>query len=335
MTQTLTPPTTAAAPATDSLFDLDDVLGDVITQTAPTPTPDKTPIEFSKRLRSPASPATLYFDLETIPDYSRQHLFDLPPIPTTAVYAGENDGPAPSELIKETVEEVKAFVAKANGGERKLPRVILEGAIAVEKKRPKPRKGVIDIFADLISTIDNEAATIQAAIDANRKTMSVTPEMCRIVSFGWAMGDEVTSASVFGAKDGTKDHDTYERCVLTKFWELAKRSKTICGYNVIGFDLPVIYIRSALLGVIPTRQIDLKPWGGDVCDVMQARWPRGGSKKLKDFARMVGFPIPAGDVDGSQVEQLLKADPFKVGEYNRSDVSITRELHLMLRGFWW
>jgi hypothetical protein len=341
MTQTLTP----AKPAvSDSFFDIDDILGDAL---APSPKPaeekkadavvsaDPAAVQFSKRLRAPALPTTLYFDLETIPDYSREAWFDLPPVPAPAVYAAENDGPTPSELIKETIEDVKATVAKFNGGEKKLPRVILEGAIAVEKKRPKPRKGVIDVFADLISMIDNEAATIQAAIDANRKTMSVTPEMCRICSFGWAMGDEVPMASVFGEKGGTKDHDTYERAVLKKFWELAKRAKLIVGYNHLGFDLPVIYVRSAMLGVMPTRMIDFKPWGGEVCDLMQARWPRGGQKKLKDFARLMGLPIPAGDVDGSQVEVLLKTDPFKVGEYNRSDVSITRELHLAFRGLFW
>jgi len=320
--------------AEDSLFDLDDILGDAITSPLEPEFPPAV-ADYSKRLRAAASPATLYFDLETVPDYSRESLFELPPIPSPAVYAAENDGPTPSELIKETVEEVKSVVAKCNGGEKKLPRVILEAAILVEKKRPKPRKGVIDIFADLIAAIDNEATNIQAAKDANRKTMSVTPEMCRICSLGWAMGDEPPMASVFGEKNGTKDHDTYERAVLKKFWELAKRAKLIVGYNHLGFDLPVIYVRSALLGVTPTRQIDLKPWGGEVCDVMAVRWPKGRSKEMKDFARILGVPIPAGDVDGSQVEELLKADPFKVGEYNRSDISITRELHLMLKGLFW
>jgi hypothetical protein len=192
------------------------------------------------------------------------------------------------------------------------------------------------------ANLDRVLATVKAMgpiallIDeGDRKTMSVTPEMCRICSFGWAMGDEVPMASVFGEKGGTKDHDTYERAVLKKFWELAKRAKLIVGYNHLGFDLPVIYVRSAMLGVMPTRMIDFKPWGGEVCDLMQARWPRGGQKKLKDFARLMGLPIPAGDVDGSQVEVLLKTDPFKVGEYNRSDVSITRELHLAFRGLFW
>lgn len=343
MTQTITP---SKPDAVDSLFDIDDILADVMTD--PSLGKKSTPavaaaisqpaaVQFEKRLRAPASPTTLYFDLETVPDYSRESLYDLPSIPAPAVYAAENDCPCPSELLKATIEDIKAAVAKAIAAKdgKQLPAVTLAGCVKMEKSAPKPRKGVIDLFNGMLSAITNEATTIHAAIDANRKIMSVTPEMCRICSFGWAMGDEVTSASVFGAKDGTKDHDTYERAVLTKFWELAKRAKLIVGYNHLGFDLPVIYVRSAMLGVVPTRQIDSKPWGGEVCDVMAARWPRGGAKKLKDFARLMGLPIPAGDVDGSQVEALLKNDPFKVGEYNRSDVSITRELHLAFRGLFW
>jgi hypothetical protein len=68
---------------------------------------------------------------------------------------------------------------------------------------------------------------------------------------------------------------------------------------------------------------------------MAGRWPKGGQKGLKSIAKILGFPIPAGDVDGSQVEELFNTDPAKLADYNRSDVSITREIYLMYRGLFW
>ena len=68
---------------------------------------------------------------------------------------------------------------------------------------------------------------------------------------------------------------------------------------------------------------------------MAQRFPKGGAAKLKTFAKRLGIKADAGDVDGSQVEELLKADPRKLADYNRSDVSLCREIYLLGRGFWW
>ena len=55
--------------------------------------------------------------------------------------------------------------------------------------------------------------------------------------------------------------------------------------------------------------------------------------KLKDVARLYGIHVPAGDIDGSQVEELLNTEPEKVAEYCKSDVSITRELWSLFCGY--
>lgn len=328
--------------ATAELLDLDGLLDDTISPSKNEKEESKKPVgaennEALMRRRSSCPANVLFFDLETIPDYGREQLFGLPPVPQPAMYAAESECPMPTELIRGTEDDVKAAISKAQSNGKMLPKSILEAALSAESKseKPKPRKGVMSILADMIKAIDGEASAIEQAANNRRKEMSVTPEFCRIVSFGWAMGDDIPQSSTFRNGNGTEDHDTYEKSVLKKFWEQAKRAKLIVGFNHVGFDLPVIYVRSALLGIEPTRTIDLKPWGGEVCDIMSGRWPRGGQKKLKDLARIVGFPVPAGDVDGSQVEELLKTDPMKLADYNRSDVSITREIFLMYRGLFW
>lgn len=318
---------------TADLFDLDDLLSDVAVENEPAKRGEQVevksadvPAAAQTRLRSRCPANTLFFDLETIPDYSRESLFglgDLPQLPPETSI----DLLMPAEqFITQDLAACKQTIAGKN-----LPVAWSEQVRAAELASKKPRKGMLDLL-DECADLKNQVAK---AVEERRKTMSVTPEFCRIVSFGWTMSDDPSQCSTFGEKGGTKDHDTYEKSVLKKFWEQAKQAKVIVGYNHVGFDLPVIYVRSAMLGVTPTRHIDLKPWGGECVDLMAARWPRGGSKKLKDLARILGFDIPAGDVDGSQVEELLKTNPAKLAEYNRSDVSITREVYLMYRGLFW
>jgi len=55
--------------------------------------------------------------------------------------------------------------------------------------------------------------------------------------------------------------------------------------------------------------------------------------KLKQLCKLYGIEVPAGDVDGSQVLDLMRSEPGKVGEYVRSDVDVTRSLHNKFKGF--
>lgn len=277
----------------------------------------------------------LTFDLETIPDESRMHLFGLEPLPTPSEYLGENEGPAPSELIKSTVEETKAAVsaalAKANG--KKLHRKIAEACVELERKAPKPRKGVVDIFTEMIDAIDNEGAMIAAATAAQRKKMSVTPEMCKIVAMGWAVGDDPIQSLVVGQPHADGSGLITESDVLERFWMLASAAGPVCGFNVLHFDLPVIFVRSALLKIKPSRKFDLKPWGGDVVDLMKTRFPAGPSVGLGPLCQMMGIVSALPDVDGSQVETLYRENPVKLGEYVRDDVSMSKSLHRMWSGY--
>jgi predicted PolB exonuclease-like 3'-5' exonuclease len=291
---------------------------------AVTPEEKPQPIAGTKKRSSP-----LYIDIETIPDESRAHLFGLEPLPTPAEYLAENDSTPPSELLRGTIDEVKSAIARSQASGKKLPRVVVAACIVSEKNAAKPRKGVIDLFSDMLASIDGEADAIVAATENQRKTMSVTPEFCRVVSLGYAIGSEKPTSLTVG-NSGITELD-----LLKRFWELVASTKgPIVGYNVAGFDLPVLFVRSALLGVDATRKIDLTPWKGDVCDLMQARFPRGGSRRLKDLARLMGIEVPAEGVDGSQVYGLYAAGKLdEIAAYVQSDVDVSRSLHRLYGGF--
>ena len=136
-----------------------------------------------------------------------------------------------------------------------------------------------------------------------------------------------------GKMKKNKSQDNMEVGLLEEFWTVAKNAKSICGFNILGFDLPVILVRSMLLDVAPSRQFDLKPWGTDVIDLMKKRFPNSGVMGLKKLAKLMGINVPAGDVDGSQVETLWRNDAVKLGKYVASDVAITKEIHQRYSGY--
>lgn len=251
----------------------------------------------------------LYFDLETTPDYSRRELFELESISNKDQTPGDKL-PSMAAFIAGTLDEFKARMIEWNPDAAGL-----DAIEKAEKTIGKSRKGALD----LISDYRNQGA-------AHRKQMSITPEMNRIVAFGWSIGDGITNSMVIG-QNGCTEIDMLER-----FWTLARTGR-VCGFNLLGFDLPTIFTRSIILDVAPSRQFDLKPWGVDVIDLMAKRWPKGPATGLKKLCRMLGIPIPAGDIDGSMVEEMLKTDPAKVGQYVRSDVDLVKCLHQSYSGF--
>lgn len=276
-----------------------------------------------------ASRGLLYFDLETIPDYSRFEQFGLDPIPEPAKRASLTECVhGPVKFLDATVEGFKANLLKLNPCDEYLDQ--LEAA---EKAAPKPRKGILDAIAD----VRNQDAARLVLVEQQRKEMSISPEMNRIVALGWGYIDCPTRSLVVGEKTPESDAANPvlidERYILETFWQLAAAASSVIGFNILGFDLPTLFIRSALLDVKPSRLLDLKPWGKDCVDLMAVRFPKSQAKKLKWLAAAMGVEVPAGDVDGSQVEELWRTDKAKVGEYVRSDVEISRDLHRAYRGF--
>ena len=291
--------------------------------------------------KSAAKNQIVFLDLETIPDYARYESFGLPPVPQPAEYLAPNEGPAPSELIKSTVDETKAAIAAAlvKAGGKKLRREIVKACIDIEKKSQKPRKGVIDLFADMVAAIDGEEAAISEAVAANNKAMAVCPEMNKIVAFGWAIGDDPAQSLVLGMQRADGTGTVTEAEILDRIWTVISSvgSGPVCGFNVLEFDLPTIYVRSVMNKIKPRRKLDMKKYGNnDVLDLMTLRYPSGRPRGLGWLARVNGIRSELPDVDGSHVGDLYAAGEFdKIGAYVRDDVNITRSYHRMYAGGFW
>jgi hypothetical protein len=173
---------------------------------------------------------------------------------------------------------------------------------------------------------------------------ATSPEFCKIVALGWANDDAPPKSLVVGLDSKNRNGELVmvtEELVLRVFWNLVNPSKNkpekenpvLVGFNILGFDLPTIFIRSAILSIEPTRFINRTPWKNECIDLFQTRRYTNGGGGLKDLAKYFSFDIPTEDMEGSQVQRLYAEDPSQIGAYVESDVVVTRQLYHFYKGF--
>jgi len=123
--------------------------------------------------------------------------------------------------------------------------------------------------------------------------------------------------------------------LLTAFWEVAKRYDSIVTFNGRGFDVPFMYLRSALLNIPISR----KDWLGyryqtePHCDLAEqftfySVSGRDGAAKrfnLDFYCKAFGIESPkAHGVTGMDVNRLLAAGEFRqIADYCLRDVHAT------------
>ncbi|MCC7421999.1 MAG: ribonuclease H-like domain-containing protein [Planctomycetaceae bacterium] len=263
----------------------------------------------------------VYFDIETVPDEERMGLFGLEPLPPVREDTPVDACPDVDGLLGQSIDNIRQRLETAWPCDEWL--TSLETA---ESLAAKPRAGVFQA----IKGFKEKKISVAEAANERRKILSVTPEYCKVVALGFAVGDLPVQSMVVGNEPG---EGSSESDLLMLFWQIAKDAKRLCGFNVLNFDLPVLFVRSAILDVAASKLIDLKPWGGDVVDLMAARFSKSKAMKLKDLARLMGIKVPAGDVEGSKVFELWRDDPAALSDYVKSDVEVTRQLHRKYAGY--
>lgn len=131
--------------------------------------------------------------------------------------------------------------------------------------------------------------------------------------------------------------------LLTAFWDVAKRYDQIVTFNGRGFDVPFLYLRSALLNVPITR----KDWLGyryqtdPHCDLAEqftfynVSGREGAARRfnLDFYCKAFGIPSPkAQGVTGSDVNDLLADGRYReIAEYCLRDVEATVQLYQVWR----
>lgn len=127
--------------------------------------------------------------------------------------------------------------------------------------------------------------------------------------------------------------------LLTTFWDVAKHYDEIVTFNGRGFDVPFLYLRSAVLNV----PISKKNWLGyrfatePHCDLAEqfsfynVSGREGAARKfnLDFYCKAFGIASPkAHGVTGMDVNTLMAAGKFRdIAEYCLRDVQATVELY--------
>lgn len=252
-------------------------------------------------------------DIETIPDESRMHLFDLPSIPEDIPETPLDALLIPEEFNSTSVDEQKQHMAGKNP-----PPEWIQQALNVEQSK-KNRKTAVAFLEELAN---RRNLRDQAIADRNKK-MAVCPEMLRIVAIAISFESEVVSKCV------TAIDDDQERSLLEFFW-MSIGERPISGFNIIEFDVPAILARSILLGVKPTRALSLGRYSNDFKDLMMARFPSGRCASgwgLKNLCRAYGIEFD-DDTHGGKVLELFQAGEYgKIAEYCGVDVQRVAWLH--------
>jgi hypothetical protein len=131
--------------------------------------------------------------------------------------------------------------------------------------------------------------------------------------------------------------------LLGEFWDTARKYDHVVTFNGRGFDVPFLYLRSAILDVPVTR----KDWLGyrfatePHCDLAEqftfynVSGRDGAARRfnLDFYCKVFGLPSPkAAGVTGLDVVDLLAAGRHReIAEYCLRDVQATLELHRLWR----
>ncbi len=123
-----------------------------------------------------------------------------------------------------------------------------------------------------------------------------------------------------------------EAGILREFWQLLERYGRVVTYNGRAFDLPFAYVRSALHGIRPSRQLLANRYSmADHCDLAEVLTFFGAAQErfsLDYWCRRFGITSPKeGGLDGSHVGQFYSEGRIdEIAEYCLRDSRATGEL---------
>ena len=189
------------------------------------------------------------------------------------------------------------------------------------------------------STEEARAAKRQDLI----QQLNLTPLTAQVVAIAMVNVDSGRGKVLYQAEDleESKSEDGLvefisgtEEDVLSGFWEVVTKYNRFVTFNGRGFDCPFLMLRSAILGIKPTK--DLMPYRYDAvkhCDLADQLTYYGAFSQrrfnLDFYCKAFGIESPkAGGVTGLDVNRLFAEKKFRdIAEYCLRDVRSTAELY--------
>jgi DNA polymerase elongation subunit (family B) len=194
-----------------------------------------------------------------------------------------------------------------------------------------------------------DAVAKEAKHEEITRFMSLWPFTSQVVCITMLNAETLRGQSIFLAEDFEDDAGDAgpvefvpcadESELLTAFWDVAKHYDNVVTFNGRGFDVPFIYLRSALLNVPITK----RNWLGyryatePHCDLAEqftfySVSGRDGAARrfnLDFYCKAFGIESPkSAGVTGMDVKDLMAAGKYReIAEYCLRDVRATVELY--------
>jgi len=139
-------------------------------------------------------------------------------------------------------------------------------------------------------------------------------------------------------EDGILFKAMEEKEMLEKFWEVARKCQVFVTFNGRSFDMPFLFIRSAIHGIRPSKDLmrgrylyQNNPEALHI-DLLEQLTFYGAVRRkgsLHLWARAFGIESPkAAGVTGDDVGPLFKKKKFlEIARYNVGDLRATRALY--------
>ncbi len=140
-----------------------------------------------------------------------------------------------------------------------------------------------------------------------------------------------------GGPMGFKRFAGDERSILAEFWKRIEHAGRIVTFNGRMFDGPFLMIRSAILGLTPTRNLAGYRYSVDphcdLADVLKFHGAVRESFSLEYWCRRFGITSPKAEgLDGSRVQEYYESGRLhEIVDYCVRDVVATGALYASLR----
>jgi DNA polymerase elongation subunit (family B) len=195
-----------------------------------------------------------------------------------------------------------------------------------------------------VQTYLTENVKSEAKREEVPKRLGLHPATGKIITIGmWDIESDGGYVLFEGRSSGWRGFDTSvkafcgsEEQMLREFWNfLEDRATTVVTFNGRGFDAPYLMIRSAILGIEPTR--NLVPYRysfREHCDLMEVLsfWnARNGGGTLDFWCRQFGIQSPKAGFDGSEIDAVYREGRREeIARYCVGDTHATAQLYIRL-----
>jgi len=187
----------------------------------------------------------------------------------------------------------------------------------------------------------------EEGLDEAKERLGLSPLTGRVITIGTLEYGTDTGVVLIENSDalvpqelesGVKLVSGSEAQILTHFWKLAQNYTTFVTFNGRAFDAPFLMIRSAILGIRPSknllanRYLFSQPFSAKHIDLFDQLSFYGASRtrsSLHFWTTAFGIPSPKdGGVTGNDVGRLFKEGKiFDIARYNLKDIKSTSMLY--------